>query len=938
MTLKSCVKYVIGFCTLKMGHCVLTFILFRSLTPFLVWWIFGRLPFQVKYYLPTPPTTTGGGVLLGIHPCSAVELSSYTLHPLGRYIIGECHLDEEFFTVISVYFEPSLTGEQFGDLLSEISSKVSISGHERVVWMGDFNTILSLKRDTTTSSSVLRFKAKRDVLLPFIDNHELTDVWRAMHPMESRFTVRTKVGGGRAVLSRLDYFLVSPMFLTAVIDTDIDPAYCSDHNPTVLDFKLNGATRGWGYWKFPQFLTTDLEYKKELVANIAQTICDNPDCPAGLLWDTVKCNIRGLTIQYLAGKKRSRKEQIEQLESSIADAARLRDLRGKDPYKAHFYAEKVQKLQSDLDTVFLRLNEQAFKFKSAQKFYESNRCNKYHLRKTSYSKDTIKCLYSHEGQKVFSEKEILAEGRTYFQSIYSQPSIPNNVALQHKFLNRIPRNALSEAGSSLLGADISLNELHDALTSMKPDSVPGIDGLPVFFYVAFWDEIKDLLLLSYKHAFEIGHLSFSQWKGLIRLIPKTNKNPLFLSSWRPITLLTVDYKILTKLFARRLDKFLPDLIHPDQCGFIKHRTIHENLLDVQAILTACENLNTEGMLILMDIEKAFDTVGWNFIRSVLIHYNFPSSFIRWFEIFYTGKELHVINNGHMSEVIFPARGVSQGCGISPLYFVLSIEVLALAIREDNRILGISMNGTTKKINLLADDGLLVLRWTRATFEAVLDTLREFALISNLQVNRSKSTMIRIGKQSQSRFSGEEYFKHSEGEFCYLGADWDIHEKSQWTKTDFTMLFESIKAVAASRNDNCLLGRVLTIKQLMLSKAVYKLKGVTSPPASWFSEVQRFLNDYLWNNGYHFMSLTRSSPQVQNGGVGMPVFALQDKALKLAWLNIALTNTSSFWVMQLQSCLRKPLNDILVANIKKGHLKWVCCNTLPPMWNCIENLV
>ena len=52
------------------------------------------------------------------------------------------------------------------------------------------------------------------------------------------------------------------------------------------------------------------------------------------------------------------------------------------------------------------------------------------------------------------------------------------------------------------------------------------------------------------------------------------------------------------------------------------------------------------------------------------------------------------------------RGVAQGCGISPLLFILGIEILALAIRDDRRIQGISMHGISKKINLLVDNGIL----------------------------------------------------------------------------------------------------------------------------------------------------------------------------------------------------------------------------------------
>ena len=69
---------------------------------------------------------------------------------------------------------------------------------------------------------------------------------------------------------------------------------------------------------------------------------------------------------------------------------------------------------------------------------------------------------------------------------------------------------------------------------------------------------------SVQHSFQVGKLSASQRRGIIRLIPKKAKDPLQVHNWRPITLLNVDYKIISKLLALRLATILPDLIGKDQ--------------------------------------------------------------------------------------------------------------------------------------------------------------------------------------------------------------------------------------------------------------------------------------------------------------------------------------------------------------------------------------
>ena len=81
------------------------------------------------------------------------------------------------------------------------------------------------------------------------------------------------------------------------------------------------------------------------------------------------------------------------------------------------------------------------------------------------------------------------------------------------------------------------------------------------------------LIASFNEAQVKGELSISQQRGVITLAPKEDGSLLDLSNWRPITLLNVDVKIAAKAIAKRLEHVLPNLIHPDQTGFVKGRYI-----------------------------------------------------------------------------------------------------------------------------------------------------------------------------------------------------------------------------------------------------------------------------------------------------------------------------------------------------------------------------
>ena len=181
------------------------------------------LPGQLVY---SHGSSHARGVLVGIHSRFSLSLKSSVADPESRYVIVECMQGDECFTLVSVYFEPQITLELLVEILTTIAKKVDELGHNRVLWTGDFNIVLNPQVDSTAVSQKAPTGTKaraRKQLLPFIDEHELTDMWRAMHPFDIRYTVQSKTLNTRCVHSRVDYYLSSPALSTAVLDTDIKP-------------------------------------------------------------------------------------------------------------------------------------------------------------------------------------------------------------------------------------------------------------------------------------------------------------------------------------------------------------------------------------------------------------------------------------------------------------------------------------------------------------------------------------------------------------------------------------------------------------------------------------------------------------------------------------------------------------------------------------------
>ena len=128
--------------------------------------------------------------------------------------------------------------------------------------------------------------------------------------------------------------------------------------------------------------------------------------------------------------------------------------------------------------------------------------------------------------------------------------------LDHTYSANIPQ--LSGEEKNFLEKDLTINELKEALTSFADNKSPGKDGFTKEFYQTFFDLLCKDLLNSYNEAFCKGSLSVSQKRETITLIPKGDENLSELKNWRPISLLDIDYKILSKVLARRMENILPN--------------------------------------------------------------------------------------------------------------------------------------------------------------------------------------------------------------------------------------------------------------------------------------------------------------------------------------------------------------------------------------------
>ena len=186
-------------------------------------------------------------------------------------------------------------------------------------------------------------------------------------------------------------------------------------------------------------------------------------------------------------------------------------------------------------------------------------------------------------------------------------------------------------------------------------------------------------------------MSITQRRGIVKLNPKKDAEPYLIKNWRPISLLNCDYKIAAKAIANRLKQVLPKLIDNDQTGFLKGRSIAENIRLIDGIIKYTPKKGIPGLLLFLDFEKAFDTVEWPFLQNTFRHYNFGPEAINWIQLYYHNIESCILNNGWSSNFLKLERGVRQGCPLFPYLFILCVEVLAEAVRRNKSIKGITID-------------------------------------------------------------------------------------------------------------------------------------------------------------------------------------------------------------------------------------------------------
>ncbi|KAK3513057.1 hypothetical protein QTP70_000946 [Hemibagrus guttatus] len=245
------------------------------------------------------------------------------------------------------------------------------------------------------------------------------------------------------------------------------------------------------------------------------------------------------------------------------------------------------------------------------------------LEQKNGQKRFIHAVRTESGDLLLEPTEIRKQTVCFYSKLYSSERSGAQIE-EESFLKDLPK--LSEQAARELDGELTLTELHEALQGMENGWAPGIDGLPVEFYKAFWAVIGQDILEVLRDSMNVGQLPLSCSRAVLTLLPKKG-DLTYLKNWRPVSLLCTDIKLLSKALASRLTKVMEQTTHQDQSYCVPDRSIFDNIYLIRDILDVSRLLGLQTGLIFLDQEKVFDRVEHEYLWKVLETFGLNHEFI-----------------------------------------------------------------------------------------------------------------------------------------------------------------------------------------------------------------------------------------------------------------------------------------------------------------------
>ncbi|CAM4534079.1 unnamed protein product, partial [Caretta caretta] len=515
----------------------------------------------------------------------------------------------------------------------------------------------------------------------------------------------------------------------------------------------------------------------------------------------------------------------------------------------------------------------------------------YALEKTREAKKHVTCLLAEDGAPLTDPVEMCGRARDFYTSLFSpDPTDPGSCRVCWEELPMV-----SVGDRDRLELPLTLAEFSEALRRMPTNKSPGMDGLTVEFYRAFWDIPGPDLATVWAESLQGGVLPLLCRRVVLALLPK--KGDLRdLRNWRPVSLLSTDYKIVAKAISLRLGSVMVDVIHPDQTYTVPGRSIFDNLFLVRDLLELGRRDGLSFALLSLDQEKAFDRVDHGYLLGTLQAFGFGPQFVSFLQVLYASEECLVRLNWTLTEPVSFGRGVRQGCPLSGQLYALVIKPFLCLLHR--RLTGLVLREPELRLvlSVYADDVLLVVQ-DPGNLARVEACEAIYSAASSARVNWVKSCGLAVGdwRQVSSLPPALQTIRWSAGPLLYLGIYLSATYPSppeNWQNLEGGVI-ERLRKWTRLLQCLSLRGRALVLNQLVLSTLWYRLNTLVPAPG-FLTNLRTSILEFFWS-GMHWAPVGVLHLPLKEGGQGLKCLHTQVRVFCLQVLQRLLYSAgSSTW--------------------------------------------
>jgi len=758
---------------------------------------------------------------------------------------------------------------------------------------GDFNVVFNPHEDSITG------KAKSYPLIleqidELMERFDLVDAFRAIHPDEKAFTYSPVGNNPRQIYNRLDYFLISRDLTQYITKIEHKDNWVSDHKTVRMQLSFSTIKEKFrNLWRHNDELLNNDEYVENMKEMISLAADNSKGMNAKSRWDYIQYKLRQYSrnAASIIQKDQNREKQntIKQLEEANKDVVGNADL--------------IQELNYKMTSIIRKENEKISRQARAKFMEENEKMTSYFFRQIKQNSHQSNIIELEKNDNILNTDEVNKEIWEFYSSLYQKEDLSELTIDWLGIIDdmpKVPENRLKNLRKEILKGEIKFT-LKKKLHKGKS---PGNTGLTVKFFTFFWSELEEFYHAALKQSLQEGQLSVSQRQSVVRLIQKKGKCPRNISNWRPISLMNVDIKILTKIIANRIEKALPEMLDQSQLAYVKGKNINEGIRTIDYTIDFCERTKSKGALVAIDFRKAFDSVSHEYLLNLMAKIGFPEAILHVIKTLYNGAESAVMNNGLTTKYFPLGKGCRQGDALSPYLFIIAIDPLIRMIKGEKGIQGIKTPAGNLKITAYADDITIFAQDERDIIK-VLRIITNFGNFSGLKLNEDKTEILKVGGLKDTQFKDERLKKLTVSTIKITGVHFGNSANSELAeRLNFDPIVANIKRKLNEWNtrDLSILGRVLVVKAQAIGQLQYMANSICVPK-NVTKEVKKLIYRFVWK-GVDKIKRNNASKPLHKGGINLPMLDNIMAAAAVQWLKKRKCKPDRPWAKFMDADFRK----------------------------------